>query len=399
MKTAVLVAFGDELLSGIRSEKNCSWLASKFHDAGWKVKAIEIVEDSQDSIIRILRKWTGSTDIIITSGGLGPTHDDRTRDAIAQYLGCSLKFDRTAYDRIVERYSGSLRDVVAASADPQGYIPERAYPVHNEEGSALGIKFTEKGTTVYAFPGVPAEFISMARSELGELLKPSDCWRSVHVVGWAESILKNEISDIISSPELHVSILPSPSLIEIVLRGPAEKIKEAESAIREILPSDCLPHEVKRIEDAVMKAALDKNLTFSGAESCTGGLLGAKLTEIAGISRVFMGSAVCYSNSSKTAVLGVPEHIIEEHGAVSGECASAMARGSRKAYKTDYAVSITGIAGPDGGTPEKPVGTVWFGLSGPHGEKAFLKNLPGHRDMIRLRAVRFALELLWREMK
>lgn len=398
MNTVVFVAFGDELLSGLRFECNCSWLAARFHDAGWKVKAIEILEDSEEATHKFFERWVGSVDLIITSGGLGPTHDDRTRQSIASYLECDLKADDITYGRIVNRYQGELRSIIERSRIPQGLIPELSEAIYNPAGSALGIKFSRAGTDVFSFPGIPAEYKAMAEQELATLLQPKECWTSVHVVGWAESILKEHLSEVILQPELDVSVLPSPNLIEIVIRGPAASIREAEDSIRSLLPSDCLPRGTSSLEEAIMKAALTGKCVFSLAESCTGGLIGAQLTEIAGISEVFCGSAVCYSNSSKTSLLGVPEDLLSRYGAVSSECAASMAAGSRRIYDSDYAVSITGIAGPDGGTPDKPVGTVWFGISSTRGETTFHRILSGNRDMIRRRAKAIALELLWREI-
>ncbi len=398
METVVFVAFGDELLSGLRSESNCSWLAARFHDAGWKVKAIEILEDSEEAIHEVFQRWVGSVGLLITSGGLGPTHDDRTRQSIASYLKCDLKADSITYDRIVDRYQGELRSIIERSRIPQGLVPELSEAIYNPAGSALGIKFSIAGTKVFSFPGIPAEYKAMAEQELATILQPKECWTSVHVVGWAESTLKENLSEVILQPGLHVSVLPSPNLIEIVIRGPAESIREAEVSIRTLLPSDCLPRGISTLEEAIMKAALSMKCVFSLAESCTGGFIGAQLTEIPGISEVFYGSAVCYSNSSKVSLLGVPQDLLSRYGAVSSECAAAMASGSRRIFDSDYAASVTGIAGPDGGTLDKPVGTVWFGISSIRGETTFHRILSGNRYMIRRRAKAIALELLWREI-
>lgn len=399
METVVLIAFGDELLSGLRSDRNCSWLAARFHDAGWKVNAIEIVEDSEEAIMNVFQRWVGSVDLIITSGGLGPTHDDRTRHAIASYLKCELKPEDLAYGKIVDRYHGEMRSVIEGSRIPQALVPELSEPVHNPVGSALGLKFKRAGTSVYSFPGIPAEYKAMAEQELGKSLVPKDCWTSIYVVGWAESVLKERLSGIILQPGLHISILPSPNIIEIVIRGSSEHIRQVDRTIRSLFPRDCLPPGISTLEEAIMEAAISRQCVFSLAESCTGGLTGAHLTEIPGMSKVFCGSAVCYSNFSKNSILGVSQDILSRYGAVSSECAASMAAGSRQVYHSDFAVSITGVAGPDGGTPEKPVGTIWFGVSSINGEKTFHRLLTGNRDMIRRRAKAVALELLWKEIK
>jgi len=399
MKKAVLFAIGDEILSGLRKESNCNWLASRLHNAGWEVKAIEIIPDDLLDIGEVLSRWVGKVDCIISSGGLGPTHDDKTREAIAAFLGCGLSEDEKAYSRILERYQGTLRDIIEASRSTQALIPDHAESLHNPEGSALGIKFHLEGTSFWAFPGVPSEYIAMVDQEIGQLLIPYDCWRSVWITGWVESLLKDRLQDIIQNRNLHISILPSVNLIQVVIRGDVQEIDAAEKKIRNMLPEDCLPKGSSSLSEAVIFLCLETHQTVACAESCTGGLVGGSLTDIPGSSKAFLGSAVCYSNNSKNALLNVSEEVIYRHGAVSSECALMMAEGALKRFSADITISVTGIAGPDGGSPEKPAGTVWFGVYGDGLNQTFLSHFNGSRQYVRKRAVARALELLWRSLK
>ncbi len=393
-----LLAIGDELLSGIRRDSNCSWLASRLHDRGIAVRTIQVLPDEECPIVEALGRWIGRVEYLVLSGGLGPTHDDRTRTALAQYLGVGLKPDHASYDRVVSRYVEPLRSRIEASRPTQSLIPEGARAVFNPEGSALGIAFSARGTEVIALPGVPWEFRAMAGESFLARIRNRFTWEQVLVAGWPESQLAEKLKDTIEDPELHVSILPSSGIVTLVFRGEPERVQAAVSRVRQEIP-DCLGAGETDMATAVLARARKLNLTLACAESCTGGMVGAALTEIPGSSQTFLGSAVCYSNEAKTSVLGVEPPILEKHGAVSGECAIAMALGARRVFGADMAVSVTGIAGPDGGSAEKPVGTVWFAVAGPTGERTFQKRFPGNRAHVRRWSTAVVLETLWRSMR
>jgi nicotinamide-nucleotide amidase len=394
-----LLAIGDELLSGIRCDTNCAWLASRLHDAGVPVRSIQVLPDDEGPILEALERWVGEVEFLVLSGGLGPTHDDRTRGVLARYLGVALKPDEQAYDRIVSRYSEPLKSRVEASRSTQSLIPDGARALYNPQGSALGVSFSAKGTEVFAFPGVPWEFRAMAEESFVPRIRNLSFWKQVLVAGWPESLLAEKLKDTLEAPALHVSILPSAGLVTLVFRGEAERVEAAVSRVREELPSDCLEAGEEDMATAVVSLARKKGVSLSCAESCTGGLVGAGITGVPGSSSVFLGSAVCYSNSAKTSILGVGRALLEAHGAVSGECAAEMARGARRVFGSDLAIAVTGIAGPEGGTADKPVGTVWFGVSAPAGERSFIRNLAGDRSHIRRWSTAIALEALWRNLK
>ena len=399
MSSAVLAAIGDELLSGVRLEKNCNFMAYHLHNSGWEVKRIEVIPDNDKDIKDLLSRWIGHTDLLIMSGGLGPTHDDKTRYVIAEYLGSELR-ENELYNKILSRvkHDPARYARIERSRSTQAMIPENASAVYNPTGSALGIRFTLNGTTVIALPGVPMEYEAMTRQELPEIFSPdSHCWASVIILGLPEMSIAEKIPEIISNPALHVSILPAFPQVELIIRGRPEDVAEAENITRSRF-DDVLPKGCHSLAEAVIHEARAKGVKIACAESCTGGMIGAALTDIAGSSDVFNGSAVTYSNEAKMNILGVHEETLRLHGAVSSECAQEMAQGARNIYGADYAVSVTGIAGPDGGTEAKPVGTVWFGLAGNDWAVSFMRILPGNRGEVRTRTVRFALAELWRKI-
>ncbi|MBQ7154194.1 MAG: nicotinamide-nucleotide amidohydrolase family protein [Synergistaceae bacterium] len=400
MRNAVLAAIGDELLSGARLEKNANFMAQHLLNKSIDLLRIEVIPDTDEAIHDLLSRWVGKTDLLIMSGGLGPTHDDRTRHAIASYLGCGLREEASMYERVLDRVRNDPRRFAYTERvrDPQAMIPVSAQAVFNPAGFALGIRFERKGTTVIALPGVPMEYQAMTRQELPEIFAPDEkhCWASVIILNIPEMTIAERIPEVISNSALHVSILPAFPQVELIIRGEPKAVAEAERLTRSRFRDDVLPQGCGSLAEAVLYEARFRGARISCAESCTGGLIGAALTEIAGSSDVFNGSAVTYSNEAKNNILGVKAATLEEHGAVSEECAREMAEGALRIYDADFAVSVTGIAGPDGGSETKPVGTVCFGFASDRGTITITRRLPGNREEIRIRTVRFALSELWR---
>lgn len=403
IRNAVLAAIGDELLSGARQERNANFMASHLHNKAIELLRIEVIPDTDSAIHDLLRRWIGQTELLVISGGLGPTHDDRTRHAIAEYLGCGLTPNNEMYDRVLDRVRNDPRRYAYTQKcrDPQAMIPEAAQAVFNPAGFALGIRFEREGTTVIALPGVPMEYQAMVRQELPEIFAPDEnhCWSSVIILGIPELTIAERIPEVIGNSELHVSILPAFPQVELIIRGPSRIVAEAERLTRSRFSADVLPQGCGSLAEAVLYEARYRGAKIACAESCTGGMIGAALTEIAGSSDVFNGSAVTYSNEAKMNILGVRAETLETHGAVSEECAMEMAMGALRIYDADFAVSVTGIAGPDGGSEAKPVGTVWCGVSDGHKTCAVMRQLPGSRTEVRSRTVQFALSELWRMIK
>ena len=403
MKNAVLAAIGDELLSGARTEKNALFLARHLHNKGVQVLRIEEISDEESEILSLLTRWIGKTELLVISGGLGPTHDDKTRLAIARYLDCGLIPNDSMYDRVVDRVRDDSRRLAYTEKcrTPQAFIPEKARAVYNPTGFALGIRFERDGTTIIALPGVPMEYEAMTRQELPEIFAPDSehCWASVIILGIPEMTIAERIPEVISNPELHTSILPAFPQVELIIRGDYKSVASAERLIRSRFRDDVLPQGCISLSEAVLHEARCRGVKIACAESCTGGLIGAALTDIAGSSDVFTGSAVTYSNEAKSNILGVKSETLREHGAVSEECAREMAEGALRIYGADYAVSVTGIAGPDGGSESKPVGTVCFGFASDRETRMTTRHLPGKREEIRTRTVNYALAELWRVIR
>ncbi|MCF7936664.1 MAG: nicotinamide-nucleotide amidohydrolase family protein [Synergistales bacterium] len=396
--TAVLGAIGDEILEGRRSEGNGHWLAAELHARGWTVRAIEVLPDEVAEIEAFLQRWSGACSLIVLSGGLGPTEDDKTRFGIARYLGTELAED-PLYERILERYTGDLRDIISDSRRYQGYIPQNAEAVYNPVGSGLGIKFITQETTVLSFPGVPREFKAMARQELTAFERGDNVSVEICITGWPEGRLAKEIAPLVSADSVKTAFLPSYNLITVVLNGPEEAVRQQRERIERHLEEDCLPRGVSTLEEAILLGCERTGRRLSLAESCTGGMLAARLTSVSGASKAFAGGIVAYSNDVKCSLLGVHWETLERHGAVSEACAAEMARGVCRQCGTEVGLSVTGIAGPTGATPDKPVGTVYVGLCREDRTTCRHRVFAGNRAAVRERSVAFALEQLWRDSK
>ena len=282
-------------------------------------------------------------------------------------------------------------------------IPEAARAVYNPEGSALGIAFSRDSTRVLALPGVPMEYAAMARQELPDLFAGSCRWASVIVLGLPETVVVERIPEVVGDGELHVSVLPAFPQVELVIRGDPVRVADAEALVRSRF-SDALPPGCRSLAEAVLWEARRQGRTVTAAESCTGGLLQGTLTEVPGSSEVFRGGVVTYSDEMKERLLGVPRGLLEEFGAVSQDCAEAMARGGLWFCGVDFSVAVTGVAGPGGGTPLKPVGGVWFGLAsrrknGRAESRAFHCLFRGGREEVRRSAVSCAMAELWRMVR
>jgi len=400
-KEAALFAIGDELLAGIGREGNCSWFAGKLSEIGWHVATIQVLPDEIDFIVSSVGSWLGKVDLIVLSGGLGPTHDDVTREAVSKLVSRPLVLREDLYASVLARYSGPIREAVERSKNKQALIPEGAEGIYNPLGSALAFKVNSMGTEIFVLPGVPREFRAIAEEKLLPTLDRGGKVREIiRIVGWPESTLKDKLKGLLEEfKEVKLSILPSPNLVKLSLWGSPKDVYNAGNYVRDLLPEDILPQGASSLAEAVLLEAEKRQSSVAFAESCTGGLLGASLTQIPGASKVFLGDIVCYSNESKMKILKVPEDVIRDYGAVSPECAKAMARGAKELFNSTFALSVTGIAGPDGGTEEKPVGTVCFAISGPMGVDVFKRQFFGGRSGIRDWAVAFGLEKLWRAIR
>jgi nicotinamide-nucleotide amidase len=344
--------------------------------------------------------------VVIASGGLGPTEDDLTRETVAELLGRRLQRNDEVVRAIEARFRSFKRDMPAVNLR-QAMVPEGAEVLENPRGTAPGLWLEDKGRSIALLPGPPRElkplFIEQVRPRLQRDVSSVRMFqRELRVTGLGESHVEERIRPIYTRyKDVNTTILSVPGEIQVHLRTWTDDDTHAETTLDEIIRSFELAlgdrifaHSGLSLEEVVAQLLIDNHATISTAESCTGGLLAERLTRIPGSSTYFLGGAVCYSNELKTAWADVPPEMIASKGAVSSEVAIALAEGIRVRVRSTFGVGITGIAGPGGGSEEKPVGTVHLALASPTGVKERLVHLPGDREGIRFYASQLALDMV-----
>ncbi|HMB70046.1 MAG TPA: nicotinamide-nucleotide amidohydrolase family protein [bacterium] len=401
MRAAVLL-IGDELLGGVTSDRNTATIARALGPRGVVLDAVEIVGDGEEAIAAAALRLAAGRDLLVICGGLGPTEDDRTRHGMARALGVGLREDPEIRAAIEARLAS--RGIPPAGAARQASFPLGTEPVPNRVGSAPGFRGTLGGCAFWVVPGVPEEAREMVGAMAEELPVPEGiAWeRMIATAGLGETRVAAALEEAGFRPPPGVSLgfLPSPGGVRLRLSAPggvpAPELDAAAARVRAVLGRRAMP--ALSLEESLIAALSGRGATFATAESCTGGLIGARITDVPGASSVYLGGVVTYSDRAKTERLGVAEALLAAHGAVSEAVAAAMAEGCLRAFGSSLAVSVTGIAGPSGGTPEKPVGTVWIGLADSAGSRAESFRFGGTRDMIRERTVNKALEIAYRRL-
>lgn len=416
LRTASIVAVGSELLGTRRLDTNSLRLAVVLERWGIELASKSVIGDSVDQLADEVRKRLGQVDLVITTGGLGPTTDDATRAAVAKALGRGTYRDESVVEHIRALFASFGREMPKVN-ERQAEIVDGAEILSNEQGTAPGLRLDEAGSVLFLFPGVPREMEFMIGAHLepwlaGRLGEPAGVeQRVLKVASLPESAVEERIAPAYERfGAQNLAVLASPGDIKVYYRAvgtPEERRSRLEpmrDELRRLLGERSVyaEDEDEELEQVVGRRLAEVGRTLVTAESCTGGLVAQRLTAVAGSSAYFEGGVVTYSNRLKTQLLGVPEAMLEEHGAVSESVARAMAVGARDRYGTDYAISVTGIAGPGGGSEEKPVGLVHLGLAGP-GESAteiehHRVQFPGDRERIRRMTSQFALELLRRHL-
>ncbi len=405
---AAILTIGDELLKGERVDTNAAWLARHLTRSGFRVTEVVSVGDPPEEIrhgLREARAVVGEGGLVVATGGLGPTLDDRTRDAVAEEFGRELVEDPELLAELEARFRSRGFDALPTPNRRVARVPEGARLLPNREGTAPGLVLEEAGIMVVLLPGVPAEMRHLVEGPFREVLEERfqgrggagvPVVRSIRTTGIPESALAERIEDLLSDTgAVNLASLPSVLGVELVVSATGP---DAQRSVEEMM--DTL---LRRLEpwvydapsgdlaEAVLLRMRASGWTVAMAESCTAGLVSKRLTDHPGASEVFLGGVVAYSNTAKEALLGVPEALLREHGAVSAEVARAMARGACRRFGADAAVGITGIAGPGGGSETKPVGTVAIWTVTPHGETGGVERFPGGREEIRARAAQHAL--------
>jgi nicotinamide-nucleotide amidase len=402
---ATIVTIGNELLAGRILDSNFAFLARTLAGVGVRVRRHLTVGDEVPAIVAALESALEESELVVASGGLGPTADDVTREALAALAGTRLAEDPEVAARLADRYARLGRPFTAV-ARRQALLPVGVEKLPNPAGLAPGLWLERAGRVVCALPGVPHELETIARESLLPRLAARAGARplptaTLRTLGLPEGDLAERIErDAIDLAGVELGYLPHAGGVDLRIVSPSgdpAAVARVEAVLAARFAGAIYGRGEETIEEVVNALLRARGLRLALAESCTGGLVGARVTRVPGSSDVFVGGVVAYSNSIKESMLGVPAALLAEHGAVSAKLAVAMAEGALARFGADVALAVTGVAGPGGGTPEKPVGRVFIGLARRGAASASRRfQLPGDRDWVRERAAALALECLRR---
>jgi nicotinamide-nucleotide amidase len=405
---AEILAIGSELLDPVRQETNGTHITRKLLEVGVEVGARITVADDLELLTSAFRTAWSRAGLVIATGGLGPTEDDLTREAAAGALGRPLVRQRQLVDELKARFARYGR-VMAPVNEKQADLIEGGTVMPNARGSAPGQWVESGGKLLFLLPGPPGEMTAMFEQQVlpvvraragGSVIRR----RILRIAGMGESDVEQVVAPVYKTfTNPRTTILGGASEVELQLVAQApteaeaeERIEALAAGLRGVLPGRIHSEDGRELHEVVAALLVERRLKLALAESCTGGLMASRLTSVPGASAFFERGSVTYSNASKVDLLGVDPSLIERHGAVSEEVARAMAEGARARAGSDLAVAVTGIAGPDGGTAEKPVGLVFVALSGAAGDRVRRLQLIGDRDRVRRQACVIALEMVRR---
>ena len=380
MNSVEIITIGDEILIGQTVDTNSAWMGNELNLMGIRINRITSVSDNKDEIISSLDEALSRAEVVLMTGGLGPTSDDITKETLAGYFGGKLVMDNEVLENITDRLRRRNLQMNENNRR-QAMVPENCKVLRNLTGTAPGMLFEKSGKIVVSMPGVPHEMKHIMKEHVlpllaGRLPGGVIVHKNIMTYGVAEAMLAERLMTFEKElpGEIRLAYLPAYGVIKLRLTaaGSDEKkirksVKEQVAKLYEIIPDVIYGEDEVMLEEVVGKLLNDNNLTVSTAESCTGGKIASLITSVPGSSGWFRGSVVAYDNSIKTGVLGVSKETLRIYGAVSAETAGEMARGARRLMGTDYAVAVTGIAGPTGGTADKPVGTVWIAIDSERG--------------------------------
>ena len=340
------IAIGDELLDGRTREGNAAFAGRMARQLGASMTGVQIVEDDLDSIINAVLDATHRAQIVVTSGGMGPTLDDRTRDALAGCANVGLRFDPEAEARLLEKYRAKGRTPSATNLR-QAHFPEGARIIENPHGTADCFELVVRDVPIVALPGVPHEFRALFESEIASRFpgRAAAFFLPLHVCGMGESDIAERVESA-SMQNVKVTYRPRFPIVEVELSGAKTDVAAAAASVHEVLDELLLPIGATTATEALFQLLQETDSTIATAESCTGGLIAKQLTDLPGASEIFPGGTVVYANQMKTRLAGVPESMLIEHGAVSRPVASQLAEGTRERFDADLALAVTGIAGP-----------------------------------------------------
>lgn len=410
MKVSV-IAIGDELLIGQVADTNSGTIAREINPDGWAIESIRVVADTADQIERAVSQALSETDIVLTTGGLGPTKDDITKETLRKIFGGEMILNKAVEKNVLEvmRKRGLQINALTAA---QAYVPSSCKVIQNRVGTAPLMWFEKNGKVLVSMPGVPFEMEEMFHTDIFPMLKQrfpeteSICHRTFVVAGYSESKLATILEKFEQEMpgNIHLAYLPKPGVVRLRLTGhdiDSSRLSATMDALSDkldsILGKNLICKGDKTPAEILGSLLKDKSLSVATAESCTGGNIAHEITQIAGSSSYYKGSVVAYANETKINFLGVDAETLEKEGAVSEPVVRQMAEGVAKRLSTDCAIATSGIAGPSGGTPEKPVGTVWIAATCSGKTVAKLFKFAGNRNRVINHATTMA-ELMLIEM-
>lgn len=409
--TAEIINIGDELLIGQVVNTNASWMAAELNKAGITVRQINAIADDSTDIKRALDLALEKSGIVLISGGLGPTKDDITKKTLAEYFDSEMVFHDSTLEQVKKIFTARHFKVTEVNRQ-QALIPEKCTPLFNENGTAPGMWFETHGKIVVSMPGVPFEMKAMMiHVVIPKLIQyfhlDAIVHKTVMTTGLGESFLAEKIKDWENNLPSYVKLayLPQPGIVRLRLsaKGPEkskldQELEQLTHELEHYIPNAIFGYCDCGLEEVVGNMLKEKKKTIAAAESCTGGYLSHLITSISGSSAYFKGTIVSYDNEVKVEQLGVLPETLDRYGAVSKEVVEQMALGARKRLQTDYALAISGIAGPDGGTDDKPVGTTWIALASAEGVQVQHFHFGEHRGRNIRRAALAALNVLRLEL-
>ncbi|MDX1444949.1 competence/damage-inducible protein A [Lishizhenia sp.] len=389
---AEIITIGDEILIGQTVDTNSAWMGQLLSTNGISIFRSTSISDTKDEIIAAVDAAMQRSELVLMTGGLGPTKDDITKHTLCEYFETSLKINQEVLEGIEAFFAKRNRPMLDVNVQ-QAAMPEACTVLPNKHGTASGMWFEKYNSILVSMPGVPYEMKGLMTEEvmprLREKLNISAIYhRTLMTQGIGESFLAEQIEDWedkVRAEGFGLAYLPSLSTVKLRLTSPkgvedAPRIEELFKEIEERLPVHVFGRDDILLEEAVGNLLQNKGLTVGAVESCTGGALSAKFVSIAGSSAYYLGSLVTYTDALKQKMVGVQKETLAEHGAVSEQTVIEMAEGGRKVLETDYAIAISGIAGPDGGSEEKPVGTVWMAIASAYGTQTRCLHLGSNRS-------------------
>lgn len=391
-----IIAIGDELLIGQVVDTNSGWIAQEITPYGWRVKSVRVVADNANEIKKAVSDAFNETNIVLTTGGLGPTKDDITKQTLCDFFGGELIYDKEVEKNVLEvvaKRSLKINPLTAA----QAYVPSSCRVIQNKVGTAPIMWFEKDGKVLVSMPGVPFEMQEMMHTEVFPQLKrkfqkdETVELKTFIVIGYSESLLAAALEEFENNlpKEIHLAYLPKPGLVRLRLTGVSKnsddltaKMEQAEQSLKQTLGESIICDKDMTVAEILGSLLTKKQFTVSTAESCTGGNIAHEITAVAGCSSYFKGTVVAYANEVKQNVLGVSQETLKKEGAVSEPTVRQMVEGVAQKLHTNCAIATSGIAGPGGGTDEKPVGTVWIAATANGKTVSELYHFAGNRSRV-----------------